>query len=116
MVFHDGTAELAPGITLHRVGGHSGGLQVVRVSTARGPLVLASDAFHFAENRLRRAPFPILYHMGEVLEGYRFCEDLAGGQEDLLIPGHDPEVRLRWPAISVDDPDILRLDLPPHES
>jgi glyoxylase-like metal-dependent hydrolase (beta-lactamase superfamily II) len=34
MSFHDGTAEIAPGITLHLIGGHSGGLQVVRVPRA----------------------------------------------------------------------------------
>jgi glyoxylase-like metal-dependent hydrolase (beta-lactamase superfamily II) len=112
--FHDGTSELFPGITLHRIGGHTGGLQVVRVSTARGPLVLASDAFHFSENRLRRAPFPLVYHMGEMLEGFARCEELAGGNDELLIPGHDPEVRLRWPALSPEFPDVVRLDLPPR--
>src|SRR6266576_1428303 len=35
--FHSGDGEVAPGVTLHRVGGHSDGLQVVRVETARGP-------------------------------------------------------------------------------
>ncbi|WP_298500056.1 N-acyl homoserine lactonase family protein [uncultured Maritimibacter sp.] len=113
MTFHDGDTEFAPGITLHRVGGHTGGLQVVRVMTQRGPLVLASDAFHFSENRTRRAPFPLVYHVGDMLEGFARCEALAGGDPDLLIPGHDPEVRLRWPAISTDEPDILRLDLAP---
>lgn len=111
--FHDGDATLAPGITLHRIGGHSAGLQVVRIVTPRGPLVLASDAFHFSENRLRGAPFPIVLHLGGMLEGYRRCEDLAGGDADLLIPGHDPEVRLRWPPLSPDLPDVVRLDLPP---
>lgn len=111
--FHDGTSEIYPGITLHRIGGHTGGLQVVRVMTARGPLVLASDAFHFNENRRRRAPFPLVYHVGEMLEGFRRCEELAGGDESLLIPGHDPQTRLRWPALSPDLPDIVRLDLPP---
>jgi len=110
--FHDGMSELFPGITLHRVGGHTGGLQVVRVMTGRGPLVLASDAFHFSENRLRRAPFPLVYHVGEMLEGFRRCEELAEGRDDLLIPGHDPAVRERWPALSDDLPDIVRLDLP----
>lgn len=113
MTFHDGDTEFAPGITLHRVGGHTGGLQVVRVMTERGPLVLASDAFHFSENRTRRAPFPLVYHVGDMLEGFARCEALAGGDPDLLIPGHDPDVRLRWPAVSADEPDILRLDLAP---
>lgn len=113
MTFHDGDAEFAPGITLHRIGGHTGGLQVVRVMTARGPLVLASDAFHFSENRTRRAPFPLVYNVGDMLEGFVRCEALAGGNPDLLIPGHDPDVRRLWPAISEEEPDILRLDLAP---
>jgi glyoxylase-like metal-dependent hydrolase (beta-lactamase superfamily II) len=44
--FHDGDDELAPGVTLHHVGGHSLGLQVVRVRTRRGGGVGASDATH----------------------------------------------------------------------
>jgi len=35
VTFHSGEGEVAPGVTLHRVGGHSDGLQVVRVETAR---------------------------------------------------------------------------------
>src|SRR5215208_2255039 len=46
VVFHDGTEQLVPGITLHRIGGHSKGLQSVRVKTARGHVVVASDATH----------------------------------------------------------------------
>ncbi len=111
--FHDGDATLCPGVSLHRVGGHSAGLQVVRIQTPRGPLVLASDAFHFSENRRRRAPFPIVLHLGEMLEGYRRCEELAGGDPDLLIPGHDPEVLARWPVLDPDLPDVVRVDLPP---
>ncbi len=33
--FHDGDCELAPGITLHKLGGHTKGLQVARVNTKR---------------------------------------------------------------------------------
>ncbi len=29
--FHGGSAELAPGISVHRIGGHTAGLQCVRV-------------------------------------------------------------------------------------
>ncbi|MEO1066659.1 MAG: N-acyl homoserine lactonase family protein, partial [Pseudomonadota bacterium] len=58
VVFHRGEAEVAPGITVHHLGGHSRGLQVVRVETNDGPLVLASDASHFYENFMRRKLFP----------------------------------------------------------
>jgi len=44
MIFHDGDGEVADGITVHRIGGHSRGLQCVRVRTAAGWLCLASDA------------------------------------------------------------------------
>ena len=48
--FHDGDEELAPGISLHKVGGHTRGMQVVRVATARGWVVLGSDTAHFYAN------------------------------------------------------------------
>ncbi len=111
--FHRGAAEIAPGVSLHLVGGHTGGLQALRVNTARGPLVLASDSFHFNENRKRAAPFPIVFHVGAMLEGYRLCAELAGGDESLLIPGHDPDVLRLWPPYDPAIPDIVRLDLPP---
>ena len=58
--FHDGVSELAPGITLHKVGGHTKGLQVTRVKTRRGFVVLASDAAHLYANFTRNHPFPIV--------------------------------------------------------
>jgi glyoxylase-like metal-dependent hydrolase (beta-lactamase superfamily II) len=110
--FHEGEAQIAPGVTVHRVGGHSGGLQVVRVHTERGWLVLASDASHFIENRTQRSPFPIVLHVGDMLEGHRICEELADG-DDFIIPGHDPLVLERWPRWLENQPDIVRIDLAP---
>lgn len=111
--FHDGDTVPFPGIELFRIGGHSGGLQVVRVATRRGGLVLASDAFHFNENRRRRSPFPIVYNVGDMVAGFHRCEELAFGNEDLLIPGHDPNVLRRWPVAQGGCPDIVRLDQDP---
>jgi glyoxylase-like metal-dependent hydrolase (beta-lactamase superfamily II) len=50
VMFYNGDAELAPGLTVHAVGGHSAGLQFVRVKTGRGFVVLASDVSHFYVN------------------------------------------------------------------
>jgi len=108
VAFHDGDGEVAPGISVHRVGGHTAGLQVVRILTARGYLVLGSDAFHFTENRRRRSPFPIVFNVGQMLEGYELCERLADG-EGLIVPGHDPEVMTLWPSVAEG---VVRLDLP----
>jgi glyoxylase-like metal-dependent hydrolase (beta-lactamase superfamily II) len=110
--FHEGEAQIAPGVTVHRVGGHSGGLQIVRVHTERGWLVLASDASHFIENRTQRSPFPIVLHVGDMLEGHRISEELADG-DDFIIPGHDPLVLARWPRWLENEPDIVRIDLAP---
>ena len=44
--FHDGEDEIVPGVTVHHIGGHSKGLQSVRVKTERGYVVLAADATH----------------------------------------------------------------------
>ena len=56
--FHDGDDELAPGVTLHRIGGHTAGLQSVRVHTKRGWVVLASDASHYYEHFEKGRCFP----------------------------------------------------------
>lgn len=109
--FHDGTGTVAPGITVHLVGGHSGGLQVVRVPTARGHVVLASDACHFYANMARRNPFPLVVDVARMVEGWRICEELADGP-DHIVPGHDPLVLARYPRLP-GFPDGVRLDRPP---
>jgi glyoxylase-like metal-dependent hydrolase (beta-lactamase superfamily II) len=111
MQFHDGSAEIAPGVTLHLIGGHSGGLQVVRVPTARGWVVLASDASHYWANIRTGNPFPIVADVTRVLEGFRTLTALADGP-DHIIPGHDPLVRTRFPHWH-DDAEIVQLHLPP---
>lgn len=97
--FYDGTATLADGITLHRVGGHTLGLQAVRVETARGPVVLASDAVHLYRNLTERRPFPIVHDIGAMMDGWRELLSLAGDLEH-LVPGHDPLVGELYPAPS----------------
>jgi glyoxylase-like metal-dependent hydrolase (beta-lactamase superfamily II) len=112
VVFHDGEGEVAPGVTLHRVGGHSDGLQMVRVATARGPLVLAGDASHYYANMRRGNPFPIVFDLGAMVQGWRRALALAEGDEDRVIPGHDPLIRTRFRAVDGAG-EVLRLDLGP---
>ncbi len=109
--FHDGEAEIAPGITLHLVGGHSGGLQIVRVPTARGMVVLASDAAHFWFNIRKRSPFVLVHNLEKMIEGWIRCEELSDGP-DHIIPGHDPEVLARFPKVP-GQPDTVQVHLPP---
>jgi glyoxylase-like metal-dependent hydrolase (beta-lactamase superfamily II) len=95
--FHDGDATLAPGLSVHLIGGHTMGLQVVRVHTARGWVVIASDASHYFRNIEEKRPFPIVYHVGEMVEGWQRLSELAETPQH-VIPGHDPAVLHRYPA------------------
>jgi glyoxylase-like metal-dependent hydrolase (beta-lactamase superfamily II) len=97
LVFHDGEAEVADGVTVHCIGGHSRGLQCVRVRTAAGWLVLASDAAHYYENFEARKPFPIVVDLQNMLDGFETLYRLASSPA-LIIPGHDPLVRAYFPA------------------
>ena len=111
--FHDGESELAPGLTLHRLGGHTPGMQCVRVNTARGTVVLASDTSHFYENFINYRPFVTLVNQAEMLEGYRTLRRLADSL-DHIVPGHDPLVMQKYPAMSkATEGLVVRLDVAP---
>jgi glyoxylase-like metal-dependent hydrolase (beta-lactamase superfamily II) len=115
MHFHDGDDEIAPGITIHRIGGHTAGLQSVRVHTKRGWVVLASDASHYYEHFEQGRVFPTTFHIGETLEGYAKLHRLAESPQH-IIPGHDPLVMQRYPAASSDLEGIaVRLDVMPSQ-
>ena len=113
--FHDGSAELAPGISLHHIGGHTPGLQSVRVHTRRGWVVLASDAAHYFEHMEHGRVFPTMFHVGDALEGYARLRDLASSPWH-VVPGHDPLVMARYPAVASELEGIaVRLDVMPGE-
>jgi glyoxylase-like metal-dependent hydrolase (beta-lactamase superfamily II) len=114
VVFHDGEDEIAPGVSVHRIGGHSKGLQCVRVETRRGAVVLASDTAHLYAHLEEGRVYPVTYNVGEVLEGYDTLRRLAGSP-DHIIPGHDPAVLERYPAASPALAGIAaRLDVAPR--
>ena len=110
VIFHDGDGMIADGVTVHKIGGHSRGLQCVRVKTRAGWMVLASDASHFYENLWARKPFPIVVDIEDMLIGFDTLQSLASAPE-LIIPGHDPLVRDYFPS-ELDD-FIHRLDAGP---
>jgi glyoxylase-like metal-dependent hydrolase (beta-lactamase superfamily II) len=113
--FYDGDGELAPGVTLHLAPGHTAGLQVVRVHTRRGNVVLASDSSHFYENFQSNRPFVAAVDLGAVLDSFRKVERLAESRRH-IVPGHDPLVMRRYSSPSSALQDIVvRLDLDPSE-
>lgn len=99
---HEPESEVAPGITVRQVGGHAPGLQVVRVHTKRGWVVLASDAMHFRANAETGNPFPVVVNIKDYLDALAILPKLGVD----VIPGHDPDVMTRYPVVA---PDVVRL-------
>jgi glyoxylase-like metal-dependent hydrolase (beta-lactamase superfamily II) len=113
VVFHDGSTEVVPGLRLHRVGGHSDGLQILRVWTRRGWVVIASDATHLYAHLRGNRIFPVVYNVGDMLEGYKLLYRLADSP-DHIVPGHDPLVMKLYPAPRPEvEGIIVRLDVAP---
>jgi glyoxylase-like metal-dependent hydrolase (beta-lactamase superfamily II) len=100
-----GDHEVRPGITVHRVGGHTAGLQIVTVKTERGTVVLTSDASHFYRNVETGQPVQIITSLPEMLAAFETIHALAG-PEKLIVAGHDPEVADRFKQI---EPGIVKI-------
>jgi len=95
----DGDADLLPGITLHHVGGHTPGMQVVRVLTEEGWAVVASDASHFYANIDDDRPYAIVHNLPEMYAAFDTIRRLADDPK-LIVAGHDPDVLRRYPAVT----------------
>ena len=113
VIFHDGDGAVADGVTVHCVGGHSRGLQAVRVKTSVGYLCLASDASHYYENFKLQKPFPIVVDMEQMISGFEKIQSLASNP-DLVIPGHDPIVTQVFPPMGSSG-FVWRLDQGPSQ-
>lgn len=94
-------ADVAPGITAVRVGGHAPGQLVFEVAGEHGPLVLASDAIHYdAELELER-PFAIFTDLADMYRGYATLRRYASAGA-AVVPGHDPSVMKRFAPLDGD--------------
>lgn len=114
VTFHNGDSTIAPGVTVHHIGGHSKGLQSVRVETRRGAVVLASDASHLYAHLETGRVFPIVYDSAAVVAGYDRLKTLAASARH-IVPGHDPKVLERYPApSSALQGWVARLDVEPR--
>jgi glyoxylase-like metal-dependent hydrolase (beta-lactamase superfamily II) len=95
----DGDAKVAPGITVHHVGGHTPGMQVVRVATEGGHAVVASDASHFYANIDEDRPYAIVHNLPDMYAAFDTIRKLAD-DPSLIVAGHDPAVLTRYAPVS----------------
>jgi glyoxylase-like metal-dependent hydrolase (beta-lactamase superfamily II) len=97
----DGVEEIFEGITARSVGGHSPGQQVTVVSALAGDVVLASDAVHFYEEFELDRPFGVIADLERMYAAYDLLQELVAAEGAVLVPGHDPAVLSRFPALDL---------------
>ena len=69
------------------------------VSTARGHVVLASDASHFYANIEEDRPFSAVTDLVGMYRAFDVVRSLADSPAH-IVPGHDPLVMQRFPAVA----------------
>jgi glyoxylase-like metal-dependent hydrolase (beta-lactamase superfamily II) len=97
----DGAEEIFAGVTARSVGGHSPGQQVTVVTARGGDVVLASDAVHFYEEFELDRPFGVIADLERMYAAYDLLRELLAPEGAVLVPGHDPQVVARFPALDL---------------
>jgi glyoxylase-like metal-dependent hydrolase (beta-lactamase superfamily II) len=89
--------EILPGLTVHTGGRHTHASQYAAVRTARGTVVLASDNAYLYENLATQTPIAQTLDSASNRRAQERMLRLAGSPR-LVVPGHDAEVFVRFPA------------------
>lgn len=94
----DGDArEIIPGIHVYTGGKHTFASQFATVSTSEGTVVIASDNMYLYENLARHVPIAQTLDSASNLRTQARMTTLASDPR-FIIPGHDPDVFVRFPA------------------
>lgn len=92
--------EVAPGIEVLEVGGHTPGQCVVKVQTDEGVVLLASDAIHYYEEYERDMLFMSVADLVAMYEGFDRIRDMEkAGEFQHLVSGHDPDTLARFTPV-----------------
>lgn len=91
--------QLAPGIEILEVGGHTPGQSVVRVATSEGDVLLASDAVHYYEELENDLPFAFVADLPKMYAGFDRIRQLMASGVQHLVCGHDPDTLNRFRRI-----------------
>jgi glyoxylase-like metal-dependent hydrolase (beta-lactamase superfamily II) len=94
----NGDQEILPGIACYIGGKHTYQSQYISVSTAKGKVVLASDNMYLYENLERHVPIAATLDPDSNLRAQERMKQIASDSR-LIIPGHDPAVFSKFPAV-----------------
>jgi glyoxylase-like metal-dependent hydrolase (beta-lactamase superfamily II) len=98
LVIVDGDYNLAPGVDLFLAPGHTLGLQVVRVNTAKGPAVVGSDCAHVFRGYREDIPSCFIMDMPVWIQSFDMVKSKA--PIDLIFPGHDVLMYQNYPKVA----------------
>ncbi|GAA4046056.1 N-acyl homoserine lactonase family protein [Arthrobacter methylotrophus] len=99
LVVVDGESDVAPGISVTRLPGHTPGQLITHVDGLSGRLVLASDALHYYEEMDRDRPFSFFHDLEQTYRSYGELRALRD-QGSTIIAGHDPAVMTRFQRVN----------------
>lgn len=98
---YSGALDLAPGIRLLEVGGHTPGQSIVLVDTSEGTVALASDAAHYYEELEADIPFAFVADLPAMYAGFDTLNGLvADGVVRHVVAGHDPGTLDRFTPVT----------------
>lgn len=88
--------EIIDGIRVYTGGRHTFASQYVGVHTDNGTAVIASDNMYLYENLEKHAPIAQTFDADSNIKAQDRMRQIAS-RADLIIPGHDPEVFVKFP-------------------
>jgi glyoxylase-like metal-dependent hydrolase (beta-lactamase superfamily II) len=88
--------EIIDGIRVYTGGRHTFASQYVGVRTTSGTVVIASDNMYLYENLEKHAPIAQTFDPDSNLKAQDRMKQIAS-RPDLIVPGHDPEVFVKFP-------------------
>lgn len=91
--FVEDEAEILPGISVFRTGGHTVCSQAVLIDTAQGKAAITGDVAFLYENLEREHPIGFGISAAESVAAIRRLNQEAA----ILLPGHDPAIVTRYP-------------------
>ena len=78
------------------------------VAVEDGLVALASDAVHFYEELELDRPFGVIADLAQMYEAYDVLKEMAASGAT-VVPGHDPDVLRRHPAVDDSKGNAVRL-------
>jgi len=94
----DGDVDIADGVRLVKIGGHTPGCMVVMVETGQGIVCLTSDVMYNYRNLELNWPMGSFWNLAELMRGY----DRLRREADLIIPEHDWQFAQQFPTGTIE--------------